>query len=87
MIQIDHIMVVFSRREWKKIIYYYKKVVRPDGIPNRNLDDFHRYDRRGTAYSRTFRVAEARVLLDTLISSSTLPNRRRDFLRSLRKQL
>ena len=81
------IMVSFSRREWKKIVYYYKQVVRPDGMPNRNLDDFHRSDCTGTLYSRTFRIYEARVLLDTLISSSILPNRRRDFLRSLRKQL
>ena len=82
-----HYTVSFSRREWKRIVYYYKIVIRPDAAPNKDLDNFNRYDRRGKLYGRTFPIREAQTILETLISSSILSNKRRDFLRSLRKQL
>ena len=82
-----HYTVSFSRREWKRIVYYYKIVIRPDTAPNRSLDNFNRYDRRGRLYGRTFHIREAQPILEALISSSSLSNKRRDFLRSLWKQL
>ena len=75
----------FSRKDWKKVIYCYKYVVQPGSIGVG--DPFYVQDNMGPAWNRTFRKGAAWIVLNTLISSSKLTEKRRENLINIQSKI
>ena len=81
-------LFTLSRKDWKKVVYYYKKIVRPvPGVYLMYDDPFNRLDAIGPACERTFFSNVVFVVLTTLISSSVLNETQRRTLETIREKV
>lgn len=79
----DEDYFTFSRREWKKIIYYYKLVVQPYNI--KTIDPF--YQGLGKIKDRTFLKNTAWIVLNTLAGSAKLKGYQREFIINVQRRM